>query len=505
MILSDPLSLKTPDPSRTLPLEIPGPPRAIAPLRSLRGFRFLGDAIRVGGQLFQKYGSFTTLSKGGGTNVYSPLSDCPGTVLTYEPEAMRQLARQSDIFHKFPLGAGATWYRIRNASPQHQALNHYMTGLFELNGKPHLQARQHMAPAFCPHAIASWRDTIAAITQQELDLWPIGETCNLAVLTHRLSAKILMRVLFGTEVSDREIQLLRRTLEKVNSWLGGLFLLLPYNIPGLPFHGFLQDLEVADKTMLAIAARARANAEKERTLLSLLLAAREGRAAMALDESQLLGHLIAFSVAGSETNGSALMWTLFLLSQHPDVAADLLDEATEVLGGEAPTTEQLKQMPLLDRVLKESFRLLPPSPWNARVAMQDTELCGYALPRGTEVFVSLHHTHRIPEIFDRPNVFRPERWHDLHPKSWEYAPFSAGTRTCIGQGLAWLSAKIVLPMVLQRFRLQYIPTRSLAPTGVFTLVSPQGMPVKICPQDREFQRGVGGVRGSVREMVLLPD
>ena len=87
-------------------------------------------------------------------------------------------------------------------------------------------------------------------------------------------------------------------------------------------------------------------------------------------------------VAGHETSANALTWTLFLLSQHPKIMADLLDELDAVLQGAAPTLEQLKSLPLLERVVKESMRVLAPVPWNGRVTAKPTELGGYSLPNG---------------------------------------------------------------------------------------------------------------------------
>jgi cytochrome P450 len=79
-----------------------------------------------------------------------------------------------------------------------------------------------------------------------------------------------------------------------------------------------------------------------------------------LTDNDLIGQTTALFIAGHETTASALTWTLFLLDQHPQVLRDLLDELDGTLHGAPPTLEQLNALPLLDRVINESLRLLPP-------------------------------------------------------------------------------------------------------------------------------------------------
>jgi cytochrome P450 len=204
------------------------------------------------------------------------------------------------------------------------------------------------------------------------------------------------------------------------------------------------------------------------------------------------------------TSANALTWTLLLLSQHPRVAADLLDELEGVLGGDAPSVESLARLPLLDRVVKESLRVITPVPFNGRIVARPTELGGYTLPEGTEVFVSIYHTHHMPELYPRPEAFDPRRWESINPSVYEYHPFSAGPRMCIGATFAVLELKIVLSMVVQRYRLELAPRARIDRVGVIVLTSKKGLPMTLHRQDRAFDRGVGGVRGNVREMVELP-
>jgi len=149
------------------------------------------------------------------------------------------------------------------------------------------------------------------------------------------------------------------------------------------------------------------------------------------------------------------------------------------------------------------MRLIPPVPWNSRLAASPTELGGHHLPRHTEVIVSIYHTHHMPELYERPDDFNPHRWANIERDAFEFNPFVAGPRMCIGAPFAMMEMKIALAMMLQRYRLQFIPGTAVNRLVGFTTSMKPGLPMLVCKQDRQFARGVGNVRGNVNEMVNL--
>ena len=64
------------------------------------------------------------------------------------------------------------------------------------------------------------------------------------------------------------------------------------------------------------------------------------------------------------------------------------------------------------------------------------ELGGIALPAGANIFYSQFVTHRLPELYEEPDRFKPERWLMLNRSPYEYLPFGAGHHRCIGAELA---------------------------------------------------------------------
>ncbi len=483
-------------------LNVPGPASLPILGRAIHSVRFATDSVGYSQKLFQTYGPIVSLAAGGGTNLYSSLPHCPGTVFVYGPEFVRQVATQHEIYHKHPLSGKL--YAKRNLSARTEPLNHFLVGLFGVNSERHRQHRQLMMPAFHKQRIESYRDDMVAITQSELDRMPVDQPCDIAEVMRVLTLRVATKTLFGSDTGESGGNI-GTLLDKAASRLGtSASALLPFDLPGLPRHRFLNAIANLDEEMRAIIARKRECGSNERDVLSMLLQARDAETGIALSEDELLGHVGVLFIAGHETSANALTWTLFLLSQHPEIAADLLDELQNTLHGEAPTVEQLQQLPLLERVIKESMRLLPPVPWNGRVASQPTELGGYALPAGTEVLVSIYHTHHMSELYPEPEAFNPQRWETIEPSPYEYNPFSTGPRLCIGAGFAMMEIKLVLAMLLQRYRLQFLPQVRIDRRGIIVMAPKSGMPMMVHQQDRQFARGVGSVRGNVREMVKLP-
>jgi len=149
------------------------------------------------------------------------------------------------------------------------------------------------------------------------------------------------------------------------------------------------------------------------------------------------------------------MWTLFLLALHDDVLDEVHAELDLVLGsGSArrdPTAADVDRLVVLDRVLKESMRLLPAAPMLfMREVTQATSLGDVPLPVGATVVLSTVVTHRDEAVFPEPRVFRPARFKDFDPPTYAYLPFGAGARMCLGAAFARQSLRLLLALVLQR-------------------------------------------------------
>jgi cytochrome P450 len=217
---------------------------------------------------------------------------------------------------------------------------------------------------------------------------------------------------------------------------------------------------------------------------------------------ELIGQAVHFFAAANHTTKDSLTWTLFLLAQHPEVMADLHDELHGTLRGGAPTVEQLARLPLLERVIRESLRLLPPVSYYSRGNVEPARLGPYSLRKGTTVVLSHYVTHHMPDLYPQPERFLPDRWRSINPSPYAYLPFGAGPRMCVGATFAMQTLKIALAVILQRFRLEVVPDARIDRQVTTTLWPRHGLPMRLHRQDRGFTSTP--VCGNIHEMVDLP-
>jgi cytochrome P450 len=123
---------------------------------------------------------------------------------------------------------------------------------------------------------------------------------------------------------------------------------------------------------------------------------------------------------------------------------------------------------------------------------------GVPLRPGDRVACSPYMTHHLPHLYPEPERFDPGRWSTIDPGPYEYLPFGAGPRFCLGYSLAMTGIKVALALILQRWRL-VVPGTRLDRLVRITMSPRHGLPMSVHPQDRRF-RSVA-VRGDIHEMV----
>ena len=180
----------------------------------------------------------------------------------------------------------------------------------------------------------------------------------------------------------------------------------------------------------------------------------------------------------------------FLLAQHSRVMADLWDELSGKLHGDALTFEDSPICPCSITSSKRAcvwfLRFVPfEPPHHAR----DSELGDYRIPAGTEILSSIYHTHRMPGPY-RPAAVHARTLGKFEPGPYAYNPFSAGPRMCIGATFAQFEIKVVLAILLQRFRLELVPNQRIDRYFGITLRSPRpACGGRFCATDRFFRSG----------------
>lgn len=234
--------------------------------------------------------------------------------------------------------------------------------------------------------------------------------------------------------------------------------------------------EVMQHSMLGvIAERRRSLAERgaaggdaeARDVLDMLLQATDDNG-VPMTDSELWEDVHDIMGAGHETTATTAAAALYCIAAHPEVEARVVRELQEQLGGRLPTMPDLERLPYLSAVIKEVLRLYPAIPVFPRQAADDDRLpSGHRIRKGDVVFMSTYALHRDPAVWEDPLRFDPGRFlgargEALHRFQW--LPFGAGPRVCLGASFATMSVSLMVATLLQRCKFTPVrPTSQLIP------------------------------------------
>ncbi|HEX2094505.1 MAG TPA: cytochrome P450 [Longimicrobiaceae bacterium] len=227
-----------------------------------------------------------------------------------------------------------------------------------------------------------------------------------------------------------------------------------------------------DATIYRIIGERRSGEDRGDLLSMLLLAQDEEGDGGGMTDLQLRDEALTLFLAGHETTANALSWTWHLLSGNPEVEAALHAELDRVLGGRLPTVDDLLVLPYTRAVLAESMRLFPPAYVVGREPVEDQEIGGYRVPRGSIVLMSPWVIQRDPRWWPDPLRFDPGRWTPEREEElprFTYFPFGGGPRKCIGEGFAWTEMVLLLAVLAQRWRVRVLPGHPVVPEPMITL------------------------------------
>lgn len=137
-------------------------------------------------------------------------------------------------------------------------------------------------------------------------------------------------------------------------------------------------------------------------------------------------------------------------------------------------------------VLREAMRLFPPVPFTTRQVSKPQQLGPYLIPQDDNLVITvpIYTLHHDPATWgDDADEFKPERFEGgpaaAAADARAYIPFASGPRNCVGQQLAMLETKMVLAMVLQRFRFSVAPGYRHWPHNTITLRPKLGLPLLV--------------------------
>ncbi|MDH6670719.1 cytochrome P450 [Paenibacillus sp. LBL] len=452
---------------------IPGPHSAFG--WRINMFHFFRSPFAFQQKLLEGYGKLSALGQ----------SVKPSAVFAFGPELNRQILSNPNFFEM-----STALVKIPKDTVMGDLFYH---NLLLMSGEKHKEHRRLIQPAFLHSQIERYGQDMTLITEQLADEWRGRTLIDVNTEMKKLTQRIALKTLFGvqnSEMMDTMGMLINRFTK---SFL--LATLAPLNIPFTPYRRSLRNAQQLNTQIRSMIHEKRQESDATDVLAALIRGYDEEGSA--LSDEELVGHAFSIYTAGHETTANALTWAFFLLVQHPNIYANLMEELNAVMGGSHLTQEKLSRLSLLDYVVKESLRLLPPASIGTRITNAPCELDGYALPEGTNVFFSQFITHRLPELYEDPNYFKPHRWQTIKPSAFEFLPFSAGPHMCIGWHFAMQELKIVLAVLLQRFNFSLVRNAKITPNLMMRPV--HGMPMHISLDHGTFERV--DVRGTIHRVI----
>jgi cytochrome P450 len=351
--------------------------------------------------------------------------------------------------------------------------------------------RQASAPMFRQHELLAFVPVFVRATRKLLARWRAAPAGAVQQVDRDMTA-VTFDVISATLLPSAEgevgaaIKQSTASFQRAGAW-GQLYAIA--NAPGwLPRPGGRSQLAAVLHLRGAVAHMIRERREAEARgaapddLMRRLMLARDPESGQSMNDEQLVDNLLTFYLAGHETTAKALTWTLYLLARSPEWAAALEEEVARVTGGEAVTAAHIERLALVQQFLKESMRLYPPVPMFSRQAVADTRLDGVEVRAGTSVVMPIYAIHRHAARWQEPDVFDPERFapeREAKIARYQYIPFGAGPRICIGMYFAMIEATAIVATLLQHARFATVDGHEPAPLARVTLIPRGGMPLEV--------------------------
>lgn len=332
-------------------------------------------------------------------------------------------------------------------------------------------ARQRLLVESAVHAgiTAAWAEEVVNAAERFAASWTKGEPRDLYSEMLGIVSQVLTGVVFGrgshaeetSAAVERAVDLATNRMQQ--------FPPIPDFVPtrgNLKVRRAMREMERA--LFSAIQEKRAVPGTKQRLLPALVTVRGEGGAQ--LSENEIRNQIVMIYVAVRHNIAAALTWTICLLSQNKESYAKVLREVESAAGSARPGMEEAERLVYCERVVKESLRLYPPVWQILRHAARDTQIAGHKIRTGTQVLMSQWVLQRDARFFDEAEKFVPERWENPREVcKCSYFPFGAGPRACFGEGLSFLTVKLVLAVLTRKFRLSLLPGQEIEPVPAFAL------------------------------------
>jgi cytochrome P450 len=367
------------------------------------------------------------------------------------PTPFVMLADPESIKEMFQAPADVLW-----AGEGSSSIEKYtgQTGLACLDEDKHLARRRLVNRSMQGETIQRAHADIAAIAERDVASWPRGEIIELYPWIHRLTLKVVFRVVFGPEPDRR--------LDELLDVVMGMMDINTKPTSVVPVHtlspraqrvltafkptgiGRFQELSArADELIYDVLEERRRNGAEGEDMVALMLAGTDENGEP-LELVEIRDELVTNFVAGTTTTAATIAWAVEHLTREHEVRERLVEE---IKAGEGDA--------YLTATVHEILRRRPPLPTSIpRLVVKPIEIGGREYKPGVHLWGSPYLLHHDASVYPDPYAFRPERFLDKAPGTYTWIPFGGGRRRCLGRAIADLEIKCVLREILGNYEVR---------------------------------------------------
>ncbi|ACP27139.1 cytochrome P450 family protein [Sinorhizobium fredii NGR234] len=369
-------------------------------------------------------------------------------------------------------------------------------GLLTAEGDVWKRSRKAMAPVFTPRHAKGFAGQMLRVSEHFRERYERAASepfvSNVAVDMTELTFEILAETLFSGEIAV-EKEGFAANVEELLHRMGRVdpmdLLVAPPWVPRLTRIGGRKVLDRFRGVVSATMAERRRRMADEpdkvpNDFLTLLLQLERPEG---LSTSEIEDNILTFIGAGHETTARALAWTLYCIANTSAYRETMEKEIDSALASGAEPVEWLERMPHVLAAFEEALRLYPPAPSINRAAIEEdawTSPEGEVVPirKGISVLIMPWTLHRHALYWQKPRAFMPERFLPENRDKinrFQYLPFGAGPRVCIGATFALQEAVIALAVLMHRFRFDLTEATHPWPVQRLTTQPKGGLPMKV--------------------------
>lgn len=339
-------------------------------------------------------------------------------------------------------------------APGHDETRHLLgASLVTFKHDAWLPRRRLLQPIFTKHNVRGFGGHMAQAAEMVAANWSDNRQVDLDAECRRLTMRALGRSVLGIDLdkhTDAIAEPLRVALGYVTARVSS-----PIRPPRWLPTPARRRARAAAATLRRVAAEilqaCRDDPDHDAPLVRAMIAATDPTTGRSLTDEEIRNELIVFMLAGHDTTATTLTYALWALGHHPDLQDKVRREAAAV-GDRELTPDDVPRLQYTVQVLHEGLRLCPPGPMIPRLVTHDINVDGYLVKQGTVCGVGVYAIHRDPALWHRPLKFDPDRFAPSNAKDrdrWQYIPFGAGPRTCIGNHFAMLEATLALATIIR--------------------------------------------------------